>query len=131
MVPSNCCVADGVDVGGDGVIISIRLNSLCFPRRPVVCCCAIWWTLSMALVDGDTFAVFRFSVTPLLSSMRTQATQARNATITYIRAMDQYVNGKGGYATLRAGGVGFNHTEVRFKSQRSQGIDFILEIYGH
>ncbi|XP_055680155.1 probable salivary secreted peptide [Lutzomyia longipalpis] len=62
---------------------------------------------------------------------RTQAAQARNATITYIRAMDQYVNGKGGYATLRAGGVGFNHTEVRFKSQRSQGIDFILEIYGH
>ncbi|XP_059610754.1 probable salivary secreted peptide [Phlebotomus argentipes] len=56
--------------------------------------------------------------------------QARNRTITCIIAHDQYVNGKGGYATLRAGGVGFNHTAVRFKSQRSEGFDFIFEIYG-
>ncbi|XP_055697703.1 probable salivary secreted peptide [Phlebotomus papatasi] len=57
--------------------------------------------------------------------------QPRNRTITCIRALDQYVNGKGGYATLRAGGVGFNHTTIRFKSQRGHGFDFILEIYGH
>ncbi|GAB0088307.1 probable salivary secreted peptide [Sergentomyia squamirostris] len=59
------------------------------------------------------------------------STQPRNRTITCIRAQDQYINGKGGFATLRAGGVGFNHTTVHFKSQRGQGFDFILEIYGH
>ncbi|XP_050101259.1 probable salivary secreted peptide [Anopheles aquasalis] len=54
--------------------------------------------------------------------------QGRN--ISAITVLDQYINGKGGYASLYAGGVGFNYTTIHLKSQRGQGYNFIVEIYG-
>lgn len=50
--------------------------------------------------------------------------------ITAIHVTDQYINGKGGYASLLAGGVGYNHTKIHLKSQRGNGFSFIVEIYG-
>ncbi|XP_055586657.1 probable salivary secreted peptide [Uranotaenia lowii] len=50
--------------------------------------------------------------------------------ITAIYAYDQITNGKGGYATLLSGGVGFNHTKIHLKSQRGNEFNFIVEIYG-
>lgn len=56
--------------------------------------------------------------------------QKNNRTITAIRVTDQLKNGKGGYAQLYGGGVGFNHTLIHFKSLRSEGFLFVLEIFG-
>uniref|UniRef100_A0A1Q3FR73 Putative transcription activator mbf2 n=1 Tax=Culex tarsalis TaxID=7177 RepID=A0A1Q3FR73_CULTA len=50
--------------------------------------------------------------------------------ITFINVTDQYTKDKGGYASLLAGGVGFNHTKIHLKSQRGNGFSFIVEIYG-
>ncbi|XP_001850045.2 probable salivary secreted peptide [Culex quinquefasciatus] len=50
--------------------------------------------------------------------------------ITFMNVTDQYINGKGGYASLLAGGVGFNNTKIHLKSQRGNGFSFIVEIYG-
>ncbi|XP_049547843.1 probable salivary secreted peptide [Anopheles darlingi] len=54
--------------------------------------------------------------------------QERN--ISAITVLDQYINGNGGYASLYAGGVGYNYTTVHLKSQRGHGYNFIVEIYG-
>lgn len=53
-----------------------------------------------------------------------------NRTITGIRARDQMPDSKGGYAQLYAGGPGFNHTTIHFKSQRNKGFNFVVEIFG-
>ncbi|XP_055617790.1 probable salivary secreted peptide [Toxorhynchites rutilus septentrionalis] len=50
--------------------------------------------------------------------------------ISAIHVTDQYINGKGGYASLLKGGVGYNHTVIHLKSQRGNGFSFIVEIYG-
>lgn len=55
--------------------------------------------------------------------------QRNNHTITAIRLTDQVPKGKG-YAQIYAGGVGFNYTTIHLKSQRNQGYNFVLEIYG-
>lgn len=49
--------------------------------------------------------------------------------ITAIKVTDLVPEGKGGYATLNAGGIGFTHVTVRFKSERGKEISSILEIY--
>ncbi|XP_050101492.1 probable salivary secreted peptide [Anopheles aquasalis] len=54
--------------------------------------------------------------------------QGRN--ISAISVVDQYINGNGGYASLYAGGIGYNYTTVHLKSQRGHGYNFIVEIYG-
>nr|AYV99534.1 venom polypeptide [Dolopus genitalis] len=54
----------------------------------------------------------------------------QNRLITGIRVTDQYTNGKGGYASLYAGGPGYNSVTIHLKSQRSQGFKFIVEIFG-
>jgi len=58
-----------------------------------------------------------------------QQFQKNNRTITAIRITDQMLDNKGGYAQLYAGGPGFNHTTIHFKSQRNKGFNFILEIF--
>ncbi|XP_052891905.1 probable salivary secreted peptide [Anopheles moucheti] len=50
--------------------------------------------------------------------------------ISAITVVDQYINGNGGYASLYAGGIGYNYTTVHLKSQRGHGYNFIVEIYG-
>lgn len=55
---------------------------------------------------------------------------ATRATINQIVILDQKTGGKGGFASLISGGVGFNHSGIHLKSQRNQGIDFIIDIYG-
>ncbi|KAG4069467.1 hypothetical protein HA402_001766 [Bradysia odoriphaga] len=52
-----------------------------------------------------------------------------NRRITAIRAFDQKTNGNGAFATIKSGGINATSTVVNFKSQRSHGINFILEIY--
>lgn len=55
--------------------------------------------------------------------------QRNNYTITAIRLTDQVPKGKA-YGQIAAGGVGYNYTTIRIKSQRNQGYNFVLEIYG-
>lgn len=50
--------------------------------------------------------------------------------INQIQVIDQMKKGKGGYASLMRGGVGFNNTAIHLKSQRGEGINFIVDIYG-
>uniref|UniRef100_A0AB38ZEL8 Heteropteran venom family 3 protein 1 n=1 Tax=Oncocephalus sp. TaxID=2944721 RepID=A0AB38ZEL8_9HEMI len=50
--------------------------------------------------------------------------------ITYMEALDQYNDGNGGCAFLKAGGVGQNMVTFHIKSQRSQGFNFKINIYG-
>jgi hypothetical protein len=50
--------------------------------------------------------------------------------ITGIRIIDQVPDDKGGYAQLYAGGPGFNHTTIHFKSKRNKSFNFVLEIFG-
>jgi hypothetical protein len=59
-----------------------------------------------------------------------QEFQVNNRTITGIRIIDQVPNDKGGYAQLYAGGPGFNHTTIHFKSLRGKSFNFVLEIFG-
>lgn len=58
-----------------------------------------------------------------------QAPAQRN-TINQIVVTDQMPKKKGGYAALTRGGIGFNHTSLHLKSQRGEGLDFIVDIYG-
>lgn len=59
-----------------------------------------------------------------------QQYQYNNRTISAIRITDQVPNNKGGYAQLMAGGPGFNHTKIHFKSQRNKSFNFVLEVFG-
>lgn len=52
-----------------------------------------------------------------------------NRTITAIRLIDQ-VPKSAAYAQIYSGGVGFNHTTIHLKSERSKKLNFIVEIYG-
>ncbi|CAD1479707.1 unnamed protein product [Heterotrigona itama] len=49
--------------------------------------------------------------------------------ITLVQALDQKTNGNGAYASILNGGPGHQNVTIRFKSQRSHGIDFIVELY--
>lgn len=49
--------------------------------------------------------------------------------ITAIHCTDQITNGKGGYATLLKGGIGFTDVTIHFKSQRNNGFNFIFEVW--
>ncbi|XP_076619339.1 putative salivary secreted peptide [Colletes latitarsis] len=49
--------------------------------------------------------------------------------ITTVQALDQKTNGNGAYASLTAGGPGYSFVTLRFKSQRSHGINFVVELY--
>lgn len=51
-------------------------------------------------------------------------------TITCVRALDQYIDGKGGYASLRKGGIGYRNVTLLLSSKRGRGFNFIVEIYG-
>lgn len=51
--------------------------------------------------------------------------------ITQVVVSDQYVNGKGGYATFAAGGPNQHFVKIHFTSQGiRQGYNFIVDIYG-
>lgn len=51
-------------------------------------------------------------------------------TITAIRALDQYIDGNGGYATLLRGGVGYRNMTLELRSRRGKGFNFIVEVWG-
>ncbi|CAH0714892.1 unnamed protein product, partial [Brenthis ino] len=51
----------------------------------------------------------------------------------YIRAIfvkDNYIDGTGGYPTISAGGVGQRFVKIKLKSQRGNGFNFTVTIYG-
>ncbi|KAM8714180.1 hypothetical protein ACLKA7_014337 [Drosophila subpalustris] len=50
--------------------------------------------------------------------------------ITQIVITDQNKDGKGGYAHLKEGGPGTTFAHIHFKSQRNNGLSFIVDIYG-
>ncbi|XP_008554553.1 probable salivary secreted peptide [Microplitis demolitor] len=49
--------------------------------------------------------------------------------ITQVQALDQKINGNGAYATIVKGGPGTSNVTIRFKSQRSHGINFRVLIF--
>lgn len=51
-------------------------------------------------------------------------------TITCVRALDQYIDGKGGYASLKKGGIGYRNVILLLSAKRGRGFNFIVEIYG-
>ncbi|XP_043461984.1 probable salivary secreted peptide [Leptopilina heterotoma] len=53
-----------------------------------------------------------------------------NAKITQVAAYDQKSDGTGAYAVIISGGPGFQHVGLRFVSQLSRGIDFVVELFG-
>ncbi|OXU27876.1 hypothetical protein TSAR_003868 [Trichomalopsis sarcophagae] len=50
--------------------------------------------------------------------------------ITEIQALDQTSDGSGAHVALINGGPDQTFVTLQFKSQRSQSIDFVVEIYG-
>lgn len=56
--------------------------------------------------------------------------QINDAVITFINITDAYLDGSGGYASLLAGGVNYNHTKIHLTSQRGHCFNFLIEIYG-
>ena len=52
-----------------------------------------------------------------------------NYVITQVQALDQKSDGTGAIATRLGGGPGWSNITLRFKSQRSHGINFLLRIY--
>ncbi|XP_076619511.1 putative salivary secreted peptide [Colletes latitarsis] len=53
----------------------------------------------------------------------------RFSRLTLVNALDQKTNGYGAYATLQSGGPGYSNVTLAFKSQRGQGINFVVELY--
>lgn len=49
--------------------------------------------------------------------------------ITQIVAEDQSKDGNGGYAKIEKGGIGQNNVTIKFKSQRSEAVDFIVTLF--
>lgn len=78
-------------------------------------------------VSGSDLLKVQSTIIP--DSITFQAPVQR-ANISQIVLIDQKPKGKGGYASLTSGGIGFNHTSIRMKSQRGEGLDFIVDIYG-
>lgn len=50
--------------------------------------------------------------------------------ITLVVAVDQFRNGTGSDAKIVRGGPGLNNVTLKFTSQKSQGVDFIVTLYG-
>lgn len=50
--------------------------------------------------------------------------------ITCIRVLDQCGDGTGGSAIVKEGGLGFNNVTLHLKSQRGNGFNFLVEIWG-
>ena len=50
--------------------------------------------------------------------------------ITQIVLTDQSKDGDGGKVSLINGGPDFTYATIEFKSKRSHGIDFLVEVYG-
>uniref|UniRef100_A0A182QN75 Salivary secreted peptide n=1 Tax=Anopheles farauti TaxID=69004 RepID=A0A182QN75_9DIPT len=54
----------------------------------------------------------------------------RGRNITAIYVYDRLGNGRGGFATITSGGIGKNFTRINLKSQRGNGLNFQVEVYG-
>nr|BAN20141.1 unkown protein [Riptortus pedestris] len=51
--------------------------------------------------------------------------------ITYIEVLDQYRDSNGGCAYLNGGGVGNKNVTLHIKSQKGEGVNFVINVYGH
>lgn len=54
---------------------------------------------------------------------------SKNLRITQLQALDQKTNGNGAYAKIVKGGPGTSNVTIKFKSQRSHGINFLVLLY--
>ncbi|XP_011498252.1 PREDICTED: probable salivary secreted peptide [Ceratosolen solmsi marchali] len=54
---------------------------------------------------------------------------SRHSRITQIRALDKKTNGNGAMVSNVTYGVGYSNLTLKFKSQRSHGINFVVELY--
>uniref|UniRef100_A0AAG5DLZ0 Salivary secreted peptide n=1 Tax=Anopheles atroparvus TaxID=41427 RepID=A0AAG5DLZ0_ANOAO len=52
----------------------------------------------------------------------------RNITAIYV--YDRLGGGRGGFASITSGGIGKNYTRIHLKTQRGNGMNFQVEIYG-
>ncbi|KAJ8708650.1 hypothetical protein PYW08_010032 [Mythimna loreyi] len=50
--------------------------------------------------------------------------------ITAIYIKDNKRDGSGGYPTIKAGGVGQNFVRIKLETQRGEGMNFTITIYG-
>ena len=70
--------------------------------------------------NGKWFQVIEFSKTFNLNKV---------LQITQISAKDQITNGTGAFAKVVSGGPTYNNVTMKFTSQRSYGINFLVTIY--
>ncbi|XP_058129689.1 probable salivary secreted peptide [Anopheles ziemanni] len=54
----------------------------------------------------------------------------RGRNITAIYVYDRLGGGRGGFASIIGGGIGQNYTRIHLKTQRGNGMNFQVEIYG-
>uniref|UniRef100_A0A182MXL5 Salivary secreted peptide n=1 Tax=Anopheles dirus TaxID=7168 RepID=A0A182MXL5_9DIPT len=54
----------------------------------------------------------------------------RGRNITAIYVYDRLGGGRGGFASITSGGIGKNFTRIYLKSQRGNGMNFQVEVYG-
>uniref|UniRef100_A0A182PDB3 Salivary secreted peptide n=1 Tax=Anopheles epiroticus TaxID=199890 RepID=A0A182PDB3_9DIPT len=54
----------------------------------------------------------------------------RGRNITAIYVYDRLGGGRGGFASITSGGIGKNYTRINLKTQRGNGMNFQVEIYG-
>uniref|UniRef100_A0A182M755 Salivary secreted peptide n=1 Tax=Anopheles culicifacies TaxID=139723 RepID=A0A182M755_9DIPT len=54
----------------------------------------------------------------------------RGRNITAIYVYDRLGGGRGGFASITKGGIGQNFTRIHLKTQRGNGMNFQVEIYG-
>ncbi|OXU22559.1 hypothetical protein TSAR_008032 [Trichomalopsis sarcophagae] len=50
--------------------------------------------------------------------------------VTQVLAFDRGLSGRGGYASITKGGPGYNNVSLYFWSQKSQPLNFTIEVYG-
>ena len=65
----------------------------------------------------------------IVTHQETFNTTSTHYKITQVAAYDQKTNGNGAFVTLIKGGPGYQNVTLRFKSQRSHGINFIVRLY--
>ena len=51
--------------------------------------------------------------------------------ITRVEALDRHDNGHGAKVELVDGGVGYTYVTLRFESENTRGIDFLIKLYVH
>ena len=71
----------------------------------------------------------RAQVGKVLSTQKVCNVPRWNQTITQISALDLGIKGRGGYAEIVKGGVGYKNVTLHLWSQKSQPLNFTIRVY--